>query len=155
MAVSLDLAGQTIAVDDDMPARFLLGLQEILPSAKFARASALLGAARLVKDSEEIAALSQAAEITDNAIAAAFEACSLGASELDVQMAIENAVYRQGAPLSFPPIVGAGENGAQPHHHTGTRKLRAGRCDRAGLRREGPWLLRRYHAHRSHRQRLR
>ena len=125
ISCELDLGGATIGVDPQMAARFLLGLQEVCTGASFV-AGDLLAGMRIVKDADEIAAMGRAAQATDNAIAAAFKACTQGATELDVQLAIEGAIYAQGAELSFAPIVGAGANSALPHHNTGTRRLELG-----------------------------
>jgi Xaa-Pro aminopeptidase len=125
-ASDLGLNGQVIAVDPLMHARFLLGFEEIVSNAKFRSAGDLLGDARIAKDAEEIAAMKRAAQITDEIIPVAFAACVPGVSELDVQLAMEGAIYGRGAELSFNPIIGTGSNSALPHHHTGSRKLSTG-----------------------------
>ncbi|HEX5324982.1 MAG TPA: Xaa-Pro peptidase family protein [Capsulimonadaceae bacterium] len=125
-AGDLGLNGQVIAVDPLMHARFLLGFEEIVSNAAFRSASDLLGDLRIAKDAEEIAAMKRAAQITDQIITIAFQACIPERSELDVQMAMESAIYGQGAELSFNPIIGFGSNSALPHHHTGARKLSVG-----------------------------
>lgn len=124
-ACEIGLDKATIGVDPQMAARFVLGLQDAAPGARFLAGDVLAGM-RIVKDEGEIAAMERAAAATDNAIAAAFKACVPGATELDVQLAIEGAIYAQGGELSFAPIVGSGSNSALPHHNTGMRRLAKG-----------------------------
>lgn len=115
-----------LGLDDDMPARFSLAMQEIMPTTLLKLASPVFGPLRAVKDTQELAAMQHAADATDALIAPAYAACVPGASERDVAAAIQNSLARLGAEASFDTIVGAGANGASPHHHTGKSKLQAG-----------------------------
>lgn len=115
-----------VGVDDDMPARFVLKLQELLPTALFRPASLALAPLRSVKDTLELATLQRAADATDALIPIAFAACREGASENEVSRAIGQAIAQAGHEDSFAPIVGAGPNGASPHHATGRTKLKRG-----------------------------
>lgn len=115
-----------VGVDDDMPARFVLKLQELMPTALFRPAGLALSPLRSVKDTLEVATLQRAADATDALIPVAFAACREGASETEVSMAIGQAIAQAGHEDSFAPIVGAGPNGASPHHATGRTKIRHG-----------------------------
>jgi Xaa-Pro aminopeptidase len=115
-----------LGLDDDMPARFSLAMQEIMPTTLLKLASPVFGPLRAVKDTGELAAMQHAADATDALIAPAYAACIPGASEQDVAAAIQNGLARLGAEASFDAIVGTGANGASPHHHTGKSKLQSG-----------------------------
>ena len=115
-----------VGLDDDMPARFVLKLQELMPTALLRLAGSALAPLRARKDALELAALQRAAEATDALIPVAYAACKIGASEMEVALAIQQAIARGGNTDSFAPIVGAGANGASPHHNTGAAKIKTG-----------------------------
>ncbi len=115
-----------VGIDDDMPARFVLKLQELMPTALFRPAGMALASLRSRKDALEMASLQRAAEATDTLIPVAYAACQVGASEREIASAIGQAIARGGHADSFAPIVGAGANGASPHHNTGATKLKTG-----------------------------
>ena len=115
-----------VGLDDDMPARFVLKLQELMPTALLKSAGAALAPLRSLKDTQELATLQRAADATDALIAVAQGACRPGVSELEISLAIQQAIALGGHELSFEPIVGAGPNGAFPHHHTGKTKVKPG-----------------------------
>ena len=45
---------------------------------------------------------------------------------MEISLAIQQSIARSGHGLSFPPIIGAGANGASPHHNTGKTKIKTG-----------------------------
>ncbi len=115
-----------VGVDDEMPARFVLALQELMPTTLFKPAAPVFTELRAVKDAGELAAMQRAAEATDALISLAYEACRAGASELDAALAIQTGLARAGQEASFGAIVAAGANSASPHHHTGRARLKTG-----------------------------
>ncbi len=115
-----------VGLDDDMPARFSLRIGELMPTALLKLAGAALAPLRAVKDALELAALQRAAEATDALISVAYEACRVGVSEMEVSLAIGQSIARGGSQDSFAPIIGAGPNGASPHHDTGKTKIKRG-----------------------------
>lgn len=115
-----------VGLDDDMPARFSLRIGELMPTALLKLAGAALAPLRAVKDALELAALQRAADSTDALIPVAYEACRVGVSEMEVSLAIRQSIARGGYQDSFAPIVGAGPNGASPHHDTGRTKVKRG-----------------------------
>ncbi|MDW8107370.1 MAG: Xaa-Pro peptidase family protein [Armatimonadota bacterium] len=122
-----DLETATIAVDDEMPAAFLLTLQEALPAALFRRGGELMACVRAVKDAEELRLMREAARLTDDALAAGLERCAPGYSEWAVAIAIQRALFESGSKLAFGiPVVASGPNSAMPHHTTGHRILQEG-----------------------------
>jgi Xaa-Pro aminopeptidase len=122
-----NLETAVIAVDDEMPAMFLLILQQTLPAALFRRGGEIIAEVRARKDALEIAHMREAARLTDEALAAGLERCMLGVSEWAVALAIQRALYDMGSHLAFGiPIVAAGENSSKPHYTTGHRTLQPG-----------------------------
>ncbi|HZT15633.1 MAG TPA: Xaa-Pro peptidase family protein [Gaiellaceae bacterium] len=115
-----------IAVDPEMRADHLLLLQQAVPEAEAVPATTVVGPLREAKSAEEIAVLQTAAAAADEAMTAAFSACRPGATELDVADAVASAFRRAGAEEVLFAIVGAGSNGAFPHHHTSSRRLEEG-----------------------------
>jgi Xaa-Pro aminopeptidase len=116
----------TVGVDDGMAARFTLPLAEMLPGFDLKLAGPLLTTLRATKDAEELAAMQRAADATDALLPSVYAACRVGITEAEIAQVIHNGIARQGHEASFSPIVGAGSNGAFPHHHTGTTPLHSG-----------------------------
>ena len=115
-----------VGLDDDMPARFVLRIGELLPTALLKSAAPVFESVRAQKDAGELASLQHAADATDALIPVACAACTEGASEMDVALAIATSLSRAGNAPSFNAIVAAGANGASPHHHTGKTLLKQG-----------------------------
>lgn len=126
LAEELKLDSGSVGVDDDMPARFVLTLQALMPSARLTVAGAVLAPLRSRKDAEELEALQRAAAATDALIPIAYAACKPGAAEVEIAQAIGQAIAQGGNADSFAPIVGAGVNGASPHHNTGATQIKTG-----------------------------
>jgi Xaa-Pro aminopeptidase len=122
----LDLGIGLVGLDDDMPARFVLRIQELLPTTVLKSAGPIFAALRALKDTDEIACLQRAADITDCRIETAFAQCRPGVSEREVASAIEAGFAADSAERSFETIVAAGANGASPHHHTGKTRIETG-----------------------------
>ena len=116
----------SVGLDDDMPARFVLTLQALIPAARLTVAGAVLAPLRSRKDADELAALQQAAAATDALIPVAYAACKPGAAEVEIAQAIGQAIARGGNADSFAPIIGAGVNGASPHHNTSATQIKTG-----------------------------
>jgi Xaa-Pro dipeptidase len=122
-----DLETATIAVDDEMPAAFLLRLQEALPAALFRAGGELMGSVRAVKDADEVRCMREAARLTDDALASGLERCMEGYSEWAVAIAIQRALFDMGSKLAFGiPLVASGAMSAMPHHTTSQRTLQKG-----------------------------
>lgn len=115
-----------VGLDDDMPARFALPLQTLLPAVRYVTTSKLLSELRCIKDEEEVNCLRSAAQITDQCVIEGIHLCKPGNSEMDIAMAIQCAFAKAGAEPAFDPIIAAGHNAAMPHHHTSTAKLQQG-----------------------------
>lgn len=84
-------------------------------------------AVRAIKDSDEIAAIAEAARITDATLTAAIANLRPGISERELAWRIEMTMRELGADgPAFPTCVAAGPNGARPHHDPSDRELAEG-----------------------------
>jgi Xaa-Pro aminopeptidase len=115
-----------VQVEETMRAGFALLLQEQIATARLNTATELLGPLRLRKDAEEIEALRANAAMADRAMEAAFAAVACGVTEREIASVVESAFRGAGADRMGFAIVGAGGNGAFPHHTSGNHALRAG-----------------------------
>ncbi|HEY3264327.1 MAG TPA: Xaa-Pro peptidase family protein [Actinomycetota bacterium] len=104
-------------------------LREAAVGLELVPTSGLVEALREVKDEDERALIAAGQGAAD----AAFDEVVLGGGlragvrEQDVGLALEVAMRRAGADApGFEPIVGFGENAAEPHHRPGARELRRG-----------------------------
>jgi Xaa-Pro aminopeptidase len=129
-AVVAGLVGdaRSIAVGDQMWARFIVELLPRLPGATFQRAVDVVGPLRMVKDAAEIDALAAAGASVD-VIAAQLQAGEIplvGRTEAEVSTDIGARIVAGGHDKVNFAIVAAGENAASPHHHAGSRVIREG-----------------------------
>jgi Xaa-Pro aminopeptidase len=130
-------APERVAVDEAMRADHALLLLDALPNRPRGFASETLGALRMVKDADELAALEENARIADAAQTALRAAIRDGMTERDLADVAQAAFAAHGARSEFG-IVGAGVNGSFPHHHTGETVIRPGQpivCDIGGRKR--------------------
>jgi Xaa-Pro aminopeptidase len=114
-----------IAVDESMRADFALLLLDAMPQAGHVLASEIMGPLRMRKDGAEQEELRRNAAIADDAMEAMFSALRPGMTEADLAAVAVGTFKDAGASPLFT-IVGAGANGAYPHHHTGDTVLRSG-----------------------------
>lgn len=123
-----------VSLDETMRADFALLLLDQLPGATHAFGDATVGALRMRKDAAEWDILRRNAAIADRAMQVGFAAMRPGVTEHAVAAAIRQSFAEEGAAPNFS-IVGAGRNGAFPHHATGDTVLREGDavvCDIGG-----------------------
>ena len=116
---------RTIAVGDQMWARFLVELLPLVPNARFVRAVDVVGGLRMAKDHAEIAALAAAGAAADR-VAAQLHAGQIplvGRTEAQVSADISARLLAEGHDVVNFAIVAAGENAASPHHHPGSRVI--------------------------------
>jgi Xaa-Pro aminopeptidase len=126
-AIVAELAGpaRSVAVGDQMWARFLVELLPQLPGVEFHRAVDVVGPLRMVKDSAEIDALAAAGAAVDR-IAAELQAGRIplvGRTEAEVSADLSARIVGEGHQKVNFAIVAAGENAASPHHHAGSRVI--------------------------------
>ena len=116
----------SVAVGDQMWARFLVELLPQLPRATFRRAVDVVGPLRMVKDRAEIDALAAAGAAVDR-IAAELQGGRIplvGRTEAEVSAELSARILAEGHQKVNFAIVAAGENAASPHHHAGSRVIR-------------------------------
>jgi Xaa-Pro aminopeptidase len=128
IAIAAGLVGDaaTIAIGDQMWARFLVELLGHRPTAHYTRAVDVLGPLRMVKDAAEVEALAAASAAADR-VAGQLQAGDIdliGRSEAEVSADISARLIAEGHDVVNFAIVAAGENAASPHHHPGDRVIR-------------------------------
>ncbi|MFC7186800.1 M24 family metallopeptidase [Halorubrum yunnanense] len=129
LLADLDLRGGRLLVDDTMWAAFTQDLRAAAPDATWGLASEALADLRVRKDDAELAALREAAAAADATVRDLRElgADAVGMTERDLAERIADRLAAHGGTgVSFETIVGAGPNGAKPHHGHGDREVRAG-----------------------------
>ena len=109
-------SARRVAIGDHTWARFILDLQRQVPSCVFVRATDVVGPIRMMKDADEIGALTKAAHAVD-AIAGELRSASFaGRTELDVHRELVERMLASGHDRANFAIVAAGANAASPHH---------------------------------------
>lgn len=90
-------------------------------------AQGLLGALRAAKDEEEIALMTKAQRISEQALEEILKFLRPGVTEKEVAAKLTYDMLRFGAEkMSFDPIVASGPNGSLPHAIPGERKVQKG-----------------------------
>lgn len=115
----------SIALDECMRADHAGLVQDRLQGASRVFSDTTIGALRMRKDADEYAALKQNAVSADRALQAAWAAMKPGMTEREVAEVARDSFTAAGAKPLFT-IVGAGGNGAFPHHQTGDTALKTG-----------------------------
>ncbi len=115
----------TIAIGDQMWARFLVEMLAMLTGVVYSRAVDVLGSLRMRKDAAEIAALQAAGAAVDRiaALLQAGEIPLIGRTEAQVSRDLSDRIVAQGHQITNFAIVAAGDNAASPHHHPGSRVI--------------------------------
>jgi Xaa-Pro dipeptidase len=121
LAREWNLTSAIFAVDEEMPALMLLNLQTGLPAALFKPGGPVLGDVTRTKGPIELAALTRAAKIADEAFEAVVPQIKVGMTELEISELLYKEMAARGGQPTFA-IIAAGVNAAEPHHHSdGTR----------------------------------
>ena len=110
-------------------ATFLKAVQESSPADRLALlpATEVVERMRAVKDEDEVRLLKKAVEIADEAIEEVTRSLEPGVTEAEVAWELEKAMRDRGAQsASFDIIVGAGPNGALPHHRADDTEIQGG-----------------------------
>jgi Xaa-Pro aminopeptidase len=82
---------------------------------------------RAVKDAQELAAISRASAIADDALESAVQEAWVGRTEVDLARRLKILVLELGGDdVAFDVIVGSGPNGARPHARPGDRIIEEG-----------------------------
>lgn len=118
-------SAKRVVIDETMRADFALAVLDRLPGAARSFTDATLGWLRMRKTAAEIAALKASARLDDQAVEAAFAAIRPGMTEEELAQVVRDSFAAAGAEPLFT-IIGAGGNGAYPHHHTGKTVIKRG-----------------------------
>lgn len=120
--------GQVAVEDATTPAAMWFDLEEALGDAvELVRADGTVDRMRAIKDAEELAALREAARLTDAAFALASERIAAGMTEREGADLVREALREVGSDgEAFDTIVAAGPNAARPHHRPGDHVLQEG-----------------------------
>ena len=116
---------KSIVLDEAMRADFAALVQHALPHAQCQFTASTIGALRMRKDPSEYDTLKRNALTADTAMQTAWREMRIGMTELDVADVVRASFKSQEATPLFT-IVGAGRNGAFPHHHTGDTTINSG-----------------------------
>jgi Xaa-Pro aminopeptidase len=121
------LQGRVGFEDDHMSVRLLEKLKEKLgEGTEMVPAGGRVEELRRVKDEGELAAIAEASELADEVWRWSLERGLAGRTEREVARAAEARIREHGGEPSFPAIVAAGPNGAQPHAEPGEREIGRG-----------------------------
>ncbi|HEX2264843.1 MAG TPA: Xaa-Pro peptidase family protein [Solirubrobacterales bacterium] len=121
------LQGRVGFEDDHMSVRLLEKLKEKLgDGTEMVPAGGRVEELRRVKDEGELAAIAEASELADEVWRWSLERGLAGRTEREVARAAEARIREHGGEPSFPAIVAAGPNGAQPHAEPGEREIGRG-----------------------------
>ncbi|CAM3693984.1 M24 family metallopeptidase [Smaragdicoccus niigatensis] len=111
-----------VVVTEAMPALHLIPLAAALGELP-QLATPMIRELRMIKDQAEIAALRRAGDAIDRVHARMGEWLRAGRTEADVAADIEAALIEEGHTSAAFIIVGAGPNGADPHHEVSDRVI--------------------------------
>ena len=119
------LTGQRVLLDDRSPTKVQESLS--LQGLTVVPITDPVASVRMVKNDDELAAISRACAITAQALGDIADGLRIGDSEVDVARRLEARFGQLGAQdRAFPTIVASGPNSAVPHHRPGSRQLRDG-----------------------------
>ena len=79
---------------------------------------------RTIKGEDEILKIEKACKLGDEAFDFILKKLKLGVSEKQIAFELEFFIKRNGADISFPPIVAFGKNSSIPHHQTSDKRLK-------------------------------
>jgi Xaa-Pro aminopeptidase len=126
-AVASILGGiERAGCSDRLWAAHLLGLQQALDGTRFVSAGPVLARLRAIKDREELDLLKRAARYADEAFSRVIQTRLETRTERDVAALLGDLLRETGHDEVTFTIVGAGPNGASPHHEPTDREIHAG-----------------------------
>ncbi|MES1227110.1 MAG: Xaa-Pro peptidase family protein [Armatimonadota bacterium] len=124
--VLASLGAKTVGFEDSQTVARLARTKELLPTYQWVQASDLIKPLRMRKTPDEITRIKAACVLADKCLEHVQRMLQPGISEMDISLDIEFFFRRQGAVISFEPIVASGPNSAKPHGHATERKLEHG-----------------------------
>ena len=118
--------GGRVLVNDQLPARDVFRLRELLTENELGLAGEVLRALRIVKAADEVDLLRRAAQAADRVVARIAAGSLVGRTEADVSREVRDLLIEEGHDDASFAIVASGPNGASPHHGAGDRRLQPG-----------------------------
>ena len=125
LARDWNLDSAIVAVDDEMPAKMIIEVQDALPRTNFRPGGALVSGLMRRKSPGELDLLRRAGRIADGAWDAVLPTIRAGQTEREVMRRLYAEMEARGGTPTFG-IVAAGPNGAEPHHLSDDTALRDG-----------------------------
>lgn len=102
-------------------------IAEAMPGVELIPNGGAIKTIRVIKEQKEIDAIQKAQEIAEMGFEYMLDFMEPGMTEREVAVELEFFCRRQGADgMSFPTIIGAGENGAMPHAQLSDRVIQSG-----------------------------
>lgn len=123
---SLSGSANKIAVDNYLYSQFLIDVQQVLPSSELVKGNEVMRPLRSRKSLDEVALMKQAAKNADAALDELKQLQWSGKKEIEIQKYAEEFLTAKGQSHIEFCIVGSGENGAKPHHHSGEKIIQPG-----------------------------
>ena len=122
------IPGETVAVDKNWPARFLLRLQE-LHGGKCVNSSAIVDGVRAIKTADEQEKMRVASRLNDQVMGRIIAALSENHTEAELADLLLKYYLEAGCQgYSFEPITAFAGNAADPHHVTDQTRGKRGDC---------------------------
>lgn len=116
-----------LSVDNLWPSSNLISLMRQRPDLSMVDSAPTIAKLRLHKDARERDVLCRAGQATDRVMNALISQLRPGMTELEAAEELRLLWAQEGASaMSFNPIIGAGKNGASPHHQTSATMIQAG-----------------------------
>jgi len=125
IAHELGISDGKILIENTMRADWLIEINRTVRMRPYPL-SVVIRELRMRKDPEEIRLMEKAAKVVDEVFNEILSWDLVGMTERELALKIELAIRERSDGISFEPIVASGENGANPHHEPGERKLRKG-----------------------------
>ncbi len=114
-----------LAVSERTWARYIIPLQHAT-GAELHAADGIIGPVRALKDPDERAALRRAGAAVDRVLRGLYDLQWIGRTEAELARDLHDLMLVSGHELVHDVIVGAGANGARPHHVPGHDEIRRG-----------------------------
>ena len=120
------LGAKKVGFEDSQTVARLARTKELLPSYEWVQASDYIKPLRMRKTPDEVTKIKAACVLADKCYEHVLRMLQVGVTEMDISLDIEFFFRRQGAVISFDPIVASGPNSAKPHARASERKLEHG-----------------------------
>lgn len=119
--------GEVLGIDKTWPAHFLIELMNRNIVKAFVNSSPIIDRLRMIKDDEEIKLMKESSKINDRVMLKLWQNIKEGYSEKYYANLLSELYEEEGASgFSFSPIIAVSPNGADPHHETGSDKVKKG-----------------------------